>query len=445
MTGILILCLPRQVILCYNCVKVERKLANQTISIHRKKYAIGLFWQPVPTGNGGRLYARRLAHSIDGHYSLYVEYNFMIGLSMRRVGHKSGMPSAAAEVAEALSEHSSFLAVFAVEAGFYMVAVRNGIILIDRIFEQEADARSEYTKMSKMPDWGAFIAPSTWGMPRAVERALDDIITGHSHTALRSISLIRSIVVSVLLVLLFVFAIVLIYRDSVIDAVSNRQTIKQIDERKAEEYRRQIEEKNKELDEQFQIEKKPEPEPIVPPYDLLPSVQARAEICYRAMGFLMQPITGWNQVSVKCGEEYATAQLRRTYGTIGDFYSVATELMPGVFVQELSEDTLTVRAKLPKLEIKPSQDERDTDTIVRDVMTAFQSIDTDVDVNTVVDTVTNGVETKNYDVVEVAASSKLTPMQFMQIFDDFGGVYMTGCDWKASNRTWNYEVIIYAK
>jgi len=445
MTGIFILCLPRRVILCYNCVKVERKLANQTISVHRRKYAVGLFWQPVPAGNGGRAYARRLAHSIDGHYSLYIEYNFMIGLSMRRVGHRSGMPSAAAEVSEALSEHSSFLAVFAVDQGFYMVAVRNGIILIDRVFDQEADARAEYTKMSQMPDWGAFIAPSKWGMPRAVERTLDDVITGHSHTVLHSISLSRSIILSVLLVLLFIMAIVVIYRDSVIDSVSSRQGIEQIDEKKVEEYRRQIEEKNKELDEQFQIEKKPEPEPIIPPYDLLPPVQARAEICYRAMGFLMQPITGWNQVSVKCDEEYATAQLRRTYGTIGDFYSVATELMPGVFVQELSEDLLTVRAKLPKLDTEPSQDERDPDTIIRDVMTAFQSIDTDVEVQSVVDTVSNGVETKNYDVVEVAASSKLTPMQFMQIFDDFGGVYMTGCDWKASNRTWNYEVIIYAK
>ena len=431
--------------MCYNCVKVERKLANQTISVHRKKYAVGLFWQPVPAGNGGHSFARHLAHTIDGRYSLYVEYNFMIGLSMRRVGHKSGMPSAAAEVLEAMSEFSSFLAVFAVDNVFYMVAVRNGIILVDKVFDKEADARAEYTSMSQMPDWGAFIAPSKWGMPRAVEHNIEDVITGRSHTVLRSISLSRSIILSVLLVLLFIAGIVFIYRDSVMKSVSNRQNLEQIDAQKAEEYRRKVDEKNKELDEQFQIAKKPTPDPIVPPYDLLPNADERADICYRAMGFLMQPISGWNQVWVKCEETHAVAQLRRTYGTIGDFYTVATELMPGVFVQELSEDVLTVRAKLPELSAQPSHDGRDPDSIVRDVMTAFQSIDTDVDVQTVVDTVTNGVETKNFDVVEVAASSKLTPMQFMQIFDNFGGVYMTSCEWKTSNRTWNYEVIIYAK
>ena len=403
---------------------------------------MGLFWQPIVSSNGGRSYASYLAHSIDGHYSLYAEYKQMIGLSMRHVGHKSGMPSAAAEVCEALAEHSSFLAVFAVEAGFYMVAVRNGIILIDNIFAKESDARAEYTKMSQMPDWGAFIAPAKWGMPRAVEHNLDDVVMGNSHTLLRSISLTRSLVVSGLLVLLFILGFVLIYRDV---KPSLQVDMKQINPQQAEEYRRQVEEKNKQLDAQYNIEKIPEPEPIVPPYTLLPDVQSRAEICYQAMGFLMQPVSGWNQVSVTCDETHATAQLRRTYGTIGDFYNIATELMPGAFVQELSEDLLTVRAKLPKVNIVSSQDNRNTDDIVRDVTTAFQSISTPVDIQTVVDTVSNGVDTQNFDVVEVAASSKLTPMQFMQIFDDFGGVYMTKCDWNASNRTWNYEVIIYAK
>ena len=420
-------------------------MANQIITIHRRKYAAGLFWQPMPVDGGGRMSAFRLARSIDVRYNLYTEYRMMIGLSMRRYGHKGGMPSAAAEVAESMSEHSSFLAAFVVDNGYYIVAARNGIIILDNIFVKEENARATYTEMAQMPDWGAFIAPSKWGMPRAVEHSLEDVITGHSHTSLRSISMSRSIIYSVLLLLLFLSAIWLAFYKSGVDLVNGQQRLEKIDEEKVAEYRRQIDAKNKELDAQYQIDKKPLPEPIVPPYELLPDVQSRADICYRAMGLLMQPINGWNQVWVKCDEKYATAQLRRTYGTLGDFYSVATDLMPGAFVQELSEDLLTVRATLPKIWVVPSQDERDTDTIVRDVTTAFQSIDTPVEIQTVVDTVSNGVETKNFDVVEVAASSKLTPMQFMKIFDDFGGVYMTKCDWNASNRTWNYEVIIYAK
>ena len=172
---------------------------------------------------------------------------------------------------------------------------------------------------------------------------------------------------------------------------------------------------------------------------------ARAEICYRAIGLLMQPIPGWNQTSVRCDENYATVQIRRSFGTLGDFYTVATELMPGAFVQELSDDLVSVRVALPKLDTVASQDERDADTIMRDVMTLFQGMGTNADIHAVTDTITNGVDTAYFDIVEIAASSKMVPMQFMKMFENFGGVYLTACDWNSSSRTWNYEVIIYAK
>ena len=420
-------------------------MANHIISVHRKKYAAGLFWQPVVSGAGGRIGAYRLAHSIDGRYSLFVEYNQMIGLAAARSGYRAGMPSAAAEVVEAMSEHSSFLAAFAVDDGYYFVAVRNGIILQDKIYSSESVARHAYASMAEMPDWGAFVAPSAWGMPRAVERAIDDVITGHSHTALRAISLSRSIFVSLILLGIFILLIGGIFRTSLLETISPSVQVSEINPDLAAEYKRQVEQKNKELDAEFNIEKKTSIEPIVMPYELLPDVVARADVCYRAIGLLMQPIAGWNQTSLRCDEGYATAQLRRSFGTLGDFYTIATDLMPGAFVQELSEDLISVRVALPKLPAVPSQDERDTDTIIRDVTTIFQGMNTIADIHAVTDTITNGVDTAYFDIVEIAASSKLVPMQFMQMFEDFGGVYLTACDWNATNRTWNYEVIIYAK
>ena len=426
--------------------KQREKLANHNIiSVHRKKYAAGLFWQPVSVGAGGRTGARRLARSIDGRYGLYVEYNQMIGLAARRAGYRSGMPSAAAEIVEAMSEHSSFLAAFVVDGGFYLVVVRNGIILQDKVYESESVVRAEYSALAEMPDWGAFVAPSAWGMPRAVEHRIEDVITGRSHTSLHSINASASIVFSALIAILFLVFMGVVFRTSILETISPRPQVSNMDTELAAEYKRQMDEKNKELDAEFNIEKKLPPKPIVMPYELLPDMQARAENCYRAIAFLMQPITGWNQISVKCDETHATAQIRRTFGTLGDFYTVATDLMPGAFVQELSDDLITVRVALPKLSTVASQDERDTDTIMRDVTTLFQSIDENADIHAVTDTITNGVDTAYFDIVEIAASSKMVPMQFMQIFENFGGVYLTACDWNSSNRTWNYEVIIYAK
>ena len=420
-------------------------MANHIISVHRKKYATGLFWQPIATSNIGRLGALRLARSIDGRYGFYIEYNQMIGLAQRHAGYRSGMLSAAAEIVDAMAEHSSFLAAFAVDGGFYIVAVRNGIILQDKFYESESVARSEYSALVQMPDWGAFVAPSAWGMPRAVERRIEDVITGHSHTGLRSISISKSIILSCVLLVLFVVFIGGVFRTSVLETLSPRPKITDLDSEIAAEYKRQIEEKNKELDAEFNITKKLPPEPIVMPYELLPDMHARAENCYRGMAFLMQPIPGWVQLSLKCDESHATAQIRRSFGTLGDFYSVATELMPGAFVQEISDDLISVRVALPLLSTFASQDERDADTIIRDVTTLFQGIDTIADIHAVTDTITNGVDTAYVDIVEIEASSKMVPMQFMQLFENFGGVYLTACDWNASNRTWNYEVIIYAK
>ena len=89
-------------------------MANQVISVDRKKYAVGLFWQPTGAGYVARNYARTLARSVDKKLNLFVEYRSMVGLGARRVGHRSGMDCAAVAVMDTLAEYYSFLAVFSV-------------------------------------------------------------------------------------------------------------------------------------------------------------------------------------------------------------------------------------------------------------------------------------------------------------------------------------------
>lgn len=419
-------------------------MPNQTITINRKKYAVGLFWQPIGAGFVARAYARNLSRTVDRKLKLFVEYRAMVGVSQRRGEVHSGMHAAAAEITDALTEFNSFLGVFQAGDLFYLVAVRNGVILADKLFDNAADARSEYFKLSELPDWNALFAPGAWGMPRAIERNLSDLISGNSRNVLRPISRLSRISLSVLMLAGFGVLLLTFFREPISQMMTPPQVAK-IDPELAAEYKRQIEEKNKELDAQFNIEKQTPPAPIVLPYDNLPDVSRRAQVCYQAIGFVMQPIPGWNQVSAECGETHASARFTRGFGTLDDFYRVATELMPASFVQEESSESIYVRATLPKIPTVASVDERDADTVVRDIQSIFQGISTPVETNVVVDTLTNGVETATLNIIEVAADSKLTPMQFMKIFDEFGGVYMTRCAWDAVRRIWNYEVIIYVK
>ncbi len=420
-------------------------MANKTINVNRKKFAVGLFWQPIAAGYVARNYARSLAQSVDKKLNLYLDYRSMVALGARRWGHRAGMPSAAAEIMNTFSEYTSFLAVFRVGSVYYLVAARNGIVIEDKIFDSEDVARTEYVKLSEIPDWGAFFAPSDWGMPRAADKNISDVLGGVSHAVLHSVSRLNTWLLSAFLIVMFVLGMVGVFRESVVQTVAPRPQVAELNPELAAEYKKQLEEKNKELDQQFEIEKQLPPEPIVMPYELLPNPMQRAELCYKAIGFLMQPIAGWNQIDVECGETHAFVVFQRSFGTLADFYNNVAALMPGVFVQEINEDSIRVRTALPELKTSASQDERDPETLVRDLISAFQAIDTDIQTEVVVDTLTNGVDVANVNVVEMSVQTKLIPMQIMEVLDEFGGVYLTKCTWSVKTRVWNYEVIIYAK
>ncbi len=420
-------------------------MSGQNIYIKRKRYAAGLLWQPLVAGFTPRAYAYKLARGIDHRLNRYISYNGMVGLGARVNGQRSGMPSIAAEIVEALPGYASMLCAFQVDGKFVLVAVRNGVIIYDLFFESEEKAREKFAELFEIPDWNALFAPASWGMPRTVERDLTDLISGASHGVLHSISHFGAGVVSLFLFALFGFLFLYIFREPINEMFSPKPQVARQNPELVAEYKRQIEEKNKELDKEFNMRQPAPVEPLIMPFESLPDVAERADLCYRAIGFLMQQVPGWNQTSAECGETHVFATFKRSFGTLDDFYAVAADIMPGVFVQEISDDQILVRAKLPERVTRPSQDVRDADSVVRDLTSRFQAINMDANISVVVDAVANDTQSTEIYVVEVAAESKMVPSQFMLIFDDFGGVYMTKAAWNVARKMWNYEVIIYAK
>lgn len=416
---------------------------SEVFRVNKRRFAAGLFWQPVAVGYTPRGYAGVLARNSKTYAKLYVEYRSMIGLTPRSRRYSSGMVSAAAEIVDALSEYSSFLAVFFVDKKYYLLAVRNGIILADKLFNVESDARAEYARFSKIPDWSAFIAPNAWAIPRAVEKDLSTMLSHKAKYKLRAINLWRARLFSVVLLCAFFAGVYFLFNEPIHKMTAKRPVA--IDQSVIDEYNRQIDEKNKELDKQFDIQKQPDVQPLVFPYDNLPEPVARAKQCYQAIGFLMQPITGWVQSGVVCDETTATAEFNRKFGSLDAFYDMAADFLPGAMITEINDDMLSVSVSLPDVAHAASMDARDAATVERNVVSLFQSMGMDVKTEIVVDTITNGVDVAQLNIVEVEASSKLLPMQFTKMFEDFGGVYITRCAWNAVSKNWNYEVIIYAK
>ena len=415
-------------------------MIKQIITVHRKKFATGLFWQPLGVGNTAQNYARQLAKTSDKKYTLYVGYKSMVGLTNMREGAASGMPSAAAEIVNSLSELISFLGVFQADKNFYLVAVRNGVIIRDILFDNADSARRLYTQLAGLPDWGALFAPASWGMPKSQERFLSDLIGKNATAKLRQISVVKSMLPSVIFGLLFALFGFYILTHTIPNTHDNKP---KINPELVKEYKRQIELKKQQIIDD-RLQKNAEKQ-IDYAYNHLPNVMERANLCYKAIAFVMQPIPGWNQTYAKCDEDYVSVTFSRDFGTLNDFYEIGGELMPGATVQQMSEDEMIVRVKLPELKTYSSLDEHDQTSVMRDIATVFQQVHIKADIQGVTDTIVNGNKTENVYITEVAAASKLIPAEFMQAFNGFGGVYMTSVVWRANTRTWNYEVIIYSK
>ena len=418
-------------------------MIKQVISVHRKQFATGLFWQPVSVGVTPANYARQLVKNSDKKYTLFAEYKSMVGLGDTHDGVRLGMSSAAAEIVDSLSEFVSFLGVFKTGAYYYLVAVRNGIIIRDILLETETEARNLYAELSNIPDWGALFAPQSWGMPKSQEKTLPEIIGYGSVAKLRQISLVKALLPSVFFIILFIVGVVYLLKSPLLENITPKKTT-QLNPELVEEYKRQVELKNAELDKQYNIVKN-EIKPIQYPYNYLPDVMERAKLCYKAIAFVMQPVAGWNQTFATCDENYVSATFIRNFGTLNDFYTIGGDLMPGAIVQQMSEDEIIVRAKLPQLPTYASLDERDQVTAMRDIASFFQQVNINANINGVSDTISNGEETDVVNVIEIGASSKLVPSEFMHAFNGFEGVYMSAVSWNAKTRVWNYEVVIYTK
>ena len=254
-------------------------MIKQIITVNRKKYVTGLFWQPVGVGNTAQNYAKQL--SKNKKYTLYVGYKSMVGLTNSRDGVKSGMSVAAVEVINALSELISFLGVFVVDNNYYLIAVRNGVIIRDILLDNADTARKLYAELAEIPDWGALFAPNAWGIPKSQERKLADLLVKNTGIKLRHISFIKSIIPFLFLALLLIIIGLYVIKHPISVRDVKMPTINQ---ETIDKYKQQIESNKQKVKDVVQNVSITE---FKLPYDNLPDVYERANLCYKAIAFVL--------------------------------------------------------------------------------------------------------------------------------------------------------------
>lgn len=154
--------------------------SNGSITVGRRQYAVGLLWQPLQNSDDPM---NEIREAIDNDissdlYCLRPASTYQYGLGKKSMGHRAGEPSAAAAVASALSEYTSVAAVFPVQEGWWLLGVRNDLILSeeDALYKTEQEAHDAFYQLMGMPDWHLKIAPASWGIDKAQELSLESLL-----------------------------------------------------------------------------------------------------------------------------------------------------------------------------------------------------------------------------------------------------------------------------
>ncbi len=171
--------------------KVKRS-STGVVTVDGQKFAVGLVWQPLQNLDDPIVEIRESAESEVGAdlYCLRPASAPQYGIGSTELGHKDGMPSLAASVAAAFSEQGSVCAVFRVEEGWWLIAIRNDLILAeeDIVFASEVEAQKAYAAMMAVPDWNLKIVPAEWNIEGVQQQDLNQLVRGMRKVRLQSIN-----------------------------------------------------------------------------------------------------------------------------------------------------------------------------------------------------------------------------------------------------------------
>ena len=187
---------------------------NLVIKIGKTNYAVGLFWQPIQDADDPIEEISQTMET-DQEFDLYCTHfgrapQYAIGKRSR--GHSERQVVAGIALLDALSDQSSFLAVFKVDEGWWFIAARNDLILAenDVLYTSEEDAKNAFFSMLSVPDWGYKIAPQSWHVEGTEEMDLEELLRNSLQVHLMSLGAMRStkILVGFAIIILILLAIV---------------------------------------------------------------------------------------------------------------------------------------------------------------------------------------------------------------------------------------------
>lgn len=419
-----------------------------TMVVNNTTYAVSLFWQPLQDTSDPYPEVKETVENVMEGADLFclrsgTSPQYGIGNSME--GHKAGMPSAAAAVAEIFQDKPSSVAVFEVDEGWWFIAVRNDLILSeeDILYLKEEDAKRAFYAMMAVPDWGRKIAPASWEIEGTEEVDLWDILKNPGSSKLMRINKASQktklmIAGAGLLVLFLGFKMI----SGMFSTTQKKPVIRPLMPLPSV-----VEEEAPVVEEQVIVRPW---EKMIVPEDLINRCQAAIQQIKTIV------VPGWKLGTISCSSSGLSASWSMQWGNLGwikrafEEYSIRgldflIDQSGQTAIASLGIGDVAVQSSAPKMMIHELQEE---------FTNFFQAINQPVrlqinrpEIKQEVDAMGLKMETKKKEVLfpslRFSFSSDLPIENWMAFFNKFSALEILNLEYDPDNNIWTYEGQIY--
>lgn len=406
-----------------------RRTWGTSIELDGVTYATSLFWQPLQNKDDPFTEVGEASEGVMEGADLFCIKQGkapQFGICASKEGYKSGENVGAVTLATAMSDRSSFVAVFKVDNGWWYTCVRNDIILSDgdMLFLNEQEAKNQFLSMLAVPDWGRKIAPPEWELEETEYPDLHKLMSQGMRAKLQKIKALRGTKLMVVIAISAVIGLWLL--SSIINGIflapPKRPIIAPVAPKVVKP-----------------VEKIPE----VKPWEKLSDPEQVMLNCYKAVQdvvTIMPP--GWAIGNISCSVGGLTTSWSRQVGKIS-WIEKALDMSGITFSgRSISDDgnNLIVSVPLPKIRQISSPPLKNDIDMKNTLNNLFQSIGQSVTLSSFSYT---SPEQNVYRSVQFKFSSIHNPSVWNDLLIKFSGLDITMIRYNTSTKTWEYEGAIY--
>lgn len=393
------------------------------------QYAASIFWESLQNVDAPFLDAKEAAENVLVGADLFcVKHGKspQLGLAVSSQGFKKGMTVAAVTAVTAMSDASSLLAVFKVDAGYWYLCVRNDVILSDGdvLFVKEEDAKEQFMSMLSVPDWSKKIAPAEWGIDETEQKDIAEVFASGLDTKLEKINALRGTELLIVVVLsIAVGAWLIMFISKTFFTTKPQQNV--VITRRA------------------QKKVVVEVEKVVPaPWESMIDPVWMLDNCRKTILSLEDISTpGWTNQGVTCTQANAVTSWRRVFGRLS-WMEMSLTHSGLTFANKTIDNAGTgVTASIPFQKIKkvnsmPKYSISELHNIINDL---FQSLNLSISISDK----SLRLGDKTYTFLTFSIVSNYDPEIWKQMLTKFSGLEINNILY--NNGTWKYEGRIYAQ